>query len=134
MTSEDTLRYQLTASQTAVGPVLESNAPPVYPPALLASNLPTVVITATVIVAVDGHVKDVRFADTDSNRAWFRNAVTTAVKQWHFKPLRITRWETRPDGSEVRVANDAKPFSQVYEFRFKVVDGKGLVSSLGSTR
>lgn len=132
VSSEDTPRYDLKPNQLATTPVTgPHNATPVYPVELLPRNLPPVTIVATLIVGTNGLVKDVRFADTatTADAAVFQQSVNTAVTNWTFTPLRIAKWETRPDGSEVRVASQAEPFSQAYEFHFKVVDGKGVVSN-----
>lgn len=111
---------------------MRSNRAPAYPAALLARKLAPVTVVALLIVDPHGRVTAVRFApgkDVDATTRAFRQAVREATSRWRFSPLQRSRWQTRADGTQVRVAMQAMPFSQRYAFRFAVHDGKPVVSS-----
>lgn len=124
--------YAETDATAIMSPLQKpANPVPLYPPNRLESGAPEVIVHALLIVADDGHVSEVRIdgADAGGAMADFANAVAMATLAWRFEPLRITRWQARPDGSEVRVADEPMPFSQDYVFRFAVVDGKPEVGA-----
>jgi hypothetical protein len=113
------------------------NHAPAYPEPLLAKHLPPVTVTALLVVDPQGHVAEVRFpgqASADADMRIFEHAVRHATSQWTFTPLLRSHWKTQPDGSSLRVGDQAMPFSQSYAFRFAVRDGKPVVSSAAARR
>jgi hypothetical protein len=130
--ADDTPRYALDDTQTALLPEQgRANAAPVYPPQLVALQLPPVEVRATLVVDTHGRVSDVRIggpATVDAHRRAFDDAVRTTTRQWTFTPLRIYRWVEDADGTH-RGKGAAQPFSQAYVFRFELRDGKPTVSA-----
>lgn len=131
--NDDAPRYTLDDTQTAVLPEQgRANAAPVYPPQLVALQLPPVEVRATLVVDAQGRVSDVRIgaaATVDAHRRAFDDAVRTTTRQWTFTPLRIYRWIEDADGGTHRGEGAAQPFSQAYVFRFELRDGKPTVSA-----
>jgi hypothetical protein len=130
--NKDARHYQLTPAETTVLPAIgPHNAAPVYPSALLARDLPPVTVRATLIVDAHGQVTAVRFAGRDGDdpvRAAFQQAVRRATRQWTFEPLLIQHWKPTADGAKV-VRSEPMPFSQAYDFRFALRDGKPVVTT-----
>jgi TonB family protein len=131
--NKDTKHYQLTPAETAVSPAIgPHNASPVYPAALLSRGLPPVTVRATLIVDAQGRVTTVRFArrgGDDAVRAAFQQAVRQATRQWTFEPLLIQHWKPTADGGAKVVRSEPMPFSQAYDFRFALRDGKPVVTT-----
>lgn len=124
--------YQVSMMQSIVSPTpAPRNAPPVYPPALIVQRLPPVTVRVKLIVGADGQVTGARFAGAgtdDAAHAAFDQAVRAAVLRWHFAPLLINQWVALPDGGTRVVKSTPKPFSQDYEFTFRLIHGKPVVT------
>ncbi len=126
-------RYALQSGQTSNAPTATRWSDPVYPPALVALNLPTQVLLVKLVIDTEGHVTQVLSnagsPDTGgSHAAAFLDAIHTAVQDWRFDPLRIVTWKgSGPD--RVLVSTRTLPYSLEYRFTFSVVDGKGTASS-----
>lgn len=124
--------YKLTPGQGVVGAEMaNNNPPPLYPPNMIAAHRKDVEIQALLIVGRDGHVHEVRIAGNEAHgeMAPFALAVAIATLNWQFTPLRITTWQDMPDGSSKRIDSKPEPFSQRYQFRFTIVDGKPEVTT-----
>ncbi|MDE1959266.1 MAG: hypothetical protein KGI40_09295 [Xanthomonadaceae bacterium] len=129
----DEARYQLQSGQTSNAPAATRWSDPVYPPALVALNLPTQVLLVKLVIDTEGHVAQV-LADAGSpdtrgpHAAAFLQAIRTAVQDWRFDPLRIVTWKDR-GADRMRVSTRTLPYSLEYRFTFSIVDGKGTASS-----
>ena len=124
--------YALALGQGTVGAdMARGNQPPQYPPGMIAPHRQSVEITALLIVGSDGDVHEVRVPGKQAEGAMapFARAVAAATLNWQFTPLRITSWKDMPDGSSKRVDSRPKPFSQRYQFRFTIIDGKPRVTA-----
>ena len=113
------------------------NAPPTYPDALLAKQLPPVSVRVRLIVDESGSVTESAPLDsaTPADPAFF-GAIQTAVRDWQFTPLvRITAGTGKtviifPGGRATYTGKaTALPFHQDYEFTFTQRDGQGFVST-----
>jgi outer membrane biosynthesis protein TonB len=131
--NKDARHYQLTPAETTVSPAIgPHNEPPIYPAALLARELPPVTVRATLIVDAHGRVTAVHFAEHDRDdpvRAAFERAVRRATRQWTFEPLLIQHWKPTADGGAKVVRSEPMPFSQAYDFRFALRNGKPVVTT-----
>jgi len=113
------------------------NAPPAYPDALLAKQLPPVSVKVRLIVDESGSVTEAAPLDSAASEdPEFFGAIQTAVRDWKFTPLvRITAAPERtvivfPGGRATYSGKaTALPFHQDYEFTFTQRDGKGFVST-----
>ena len=129
----DEARYQLQSGQTSNTPAATRWSDPVYPPALVALNLPTQVLLVKLVIDGTGHVARV-LPETESpdvhgpQTAAFLRAIRTAVQDWRFDPLRIVTWKGSGD-DRVLVSTRTLPYSLEYRFTFSIVDGKGTASS-----
>lgn len=129
----DEARYQLQSGQTSNAPTVTRWSDPVYPPALVALNLPTQVLLVKLVIDTEGHVARVLpDAGSEDNHgphtAAFLQAIQTAVQDWRFDPLRIVTWQGS-GADRVLVSTRTLPYSLEYRFTFSVVDGKGAASS-----
>jgi hypothetical protein len=115
----------------------DENAPPTYPDALLAKQLPPVRVKVRLIVDVTGSVTESAPLDSAASAdPAFLGAILTAVRDWKFTPLvRITAAAGKTDiiFQDVVITYPGKatalPFHQDYEFTFVQRDGKGFVST-----
>ena len=129
----DEARYQLQFGQTSNAPTATRWSDPVYPPALVALNLPTQVLLVKLVIDTTGHVTRVLpeagSPDTRGpHAAAFLGAIQTAVQDWRFDPLRIITW--KGSGSDrVVISTRTLPYSLEYRFTFSVVNGEGTASS-----
>ncbi|MFL6762720.1 MAG: energy transducer TonB [Sphingomicrobium sp.] len=115
----------------------EENETPVYPPELLAANLPPMTVRVRVIVDEHGSVVDSMALVVPPDYPQFFAAVQAAVHDWKFWPL--VRWQavagTRTDiefNGWVRSYEGTAtplPFHQDYDITFTQKDGKGVVTS-----
>jgi hypothetical protein len=122
------LRYTLEPGETAVQPMPDKQAAPVYPPSLVQSDAAPVTVTAQLVMDKDGRVQGVYpVSDTAANpdRALFEAAVEHAAMQWVFTPL----WVQHPNGDGTYLLT-SKPFSLWYVFHFKIVNGKPIVETV----
>lgn len=122
------LRYTLQPGETAVQPMPDKQAAPVYPASLVHPNAAPVTVVAQLVMDKDGHVQGVYPVSdtaTDADRALFEGAVEQAARLWTFTPL----WMQKPNGDGTYELT-AKPFSLWYVFHFKVVDGKPIVETV----
>ena len=127
-----------TADETYDYPVqFGDNAPPAYPDALLAKQLPPVSVKVRLIIDETGGVTDAAPLDSAaSTDPAFFGAIQAAVRDWKFTPLvRIAAGAGRSEVifQGVKSVYDgtatALPFHQDYEFTFTQRDGKGFVST-----
>ena len=129
----DEARYRLQFGQTSNAPTATRWSDPVYPPALVALNLPTQVLLVKLVIDTEGRVTRV-LPEADSpdtsgpHAAAFLGAIQTAVQDWRFDPLRIVTWQGS-GADRVLVSTRTLPYSLEYRFTFSIVDGKGMASS-----
>ncbi len=108
---------------------------PEYPPAALSGGGPSALVGVRLSINAAGVVEDV----TDTPRltaysgpfaAWFHWSVENAVREWRFTSARIrTLGPVSPGSPERPVAATRRvPTYLDFAFRFRVVDGKGVVS------
>lgn len=122
------LRYTLEPGVTAVQPMPDQQAAPVYPASLVRANAAPVTVVAQLVMDKDGRVHGVYPVSntaTNSDRALFESAVEHAAMQWKFTPL----WMQTPNGDGTYDLA-AKPFSLWYAFQFRVVEGKPVVETV----
>jgi hypothetical protein len=115
----------------------EENAAPVYPPELLAANLPPVTVRVRVIVDEKGIVIDSRAVHAPPDYPQFIAAVQAVVSDWKYWPL--VKWlpaeGVKTDiefGGWVRTyfgPATAMPFHQDYDFTFSQKDGQAIVTT-----
>jgi hypothetical protein len=137
-----TPRYEEPDDVSTSLPQPFDNAPPIYPPTMIALHLPLVTVKAKVIVDADGRVSEVRIVAADASMPRppeFDAAVRDAVLQWGYMPLTFTRWEEVKDAQgnvvDSRPASiEKKPFSLDYEFRFELRDGRPVVEGAAQAR
>lgn len=123
--------YQMQDGQSSFGAQPITNDPPAYPPALVAENLPTVVVRAKVIVDGEGKVSDVRDLDAvavDATHKAFFAATRDAALHWAYSPMTIVQEHEDAHGNFSESRNTA-PFSLDYAFRFELKDGKPVVTA-----
>lgn len=121
------LRYSLAPGETAVQPIPQKQAAPVYPASLVHPGAVPVTVVVQLVMDRDGHVQGVYpVSDTDAaaNHALFEAAVERAAMRWTFTPL----WMQTPNGDGTYELA-AKPFSLWYVFHFKIVKGKPIVET-----
>lgn len=131
VTRDDVDRYQLSQGETAHAATITHHVDPDHPAHLLNRDLPSVNVTAQLVITANGDVGNM-YIDDYIGQARFRPAFTNAVKevatQWHFEPFTITRTVTHGDGSSTQ-KTQAMPVSRWYRFHFDVIDGKPVTSS-----
>jgi hypothetical protein len=124
--------YTLKRSEHAFGAQPVVRDPPVYPPSLVARQLPPVIVHAKVVVDEQGHVVDVRDMDSDSSsdHSAFFDACREAVGHWQFTPMTVV--EEFDDGKgNISQSRKNAAFSLDYAFRFELVAGKPTVPPQG---
>lgn len=126
-------RYQLQFGQTSNAPTATRWSDPVYPPALVALNLPTQVLLVKLVIDTTGHVTRVLpeagSPDTHGPHvAAFLGSIQTAVQDWRFDPLYVITWKGS-GADRVLVSRRTLPYSLEYRFTFSIVDGKGMAIS-----
>lgn len=117
--------YVLEPGETAIGPTLDKQVAPIYPPSLVNTGAAPVTVVAQLVMDKQGHVSAVHpNSDTDSDPegALFEAAVEHAAMQWTFTPFWVQ--QPRQDGTYLRTP---MPFSLWYTFEFKMVNGKPQV-------
>ena len=137
--SADEQAYAMAGNEQWVAPTpFSENEAPVYPPELLAANLPAMTVRVRVVVDEHGVVSDSTAIDAPSDYPQFFAAVQAVVSAWKFWPL--VKVVPTNDGKRTEIffsgyasAYDgeatALPFHQDYEFTFTQKDGKGSVTS-----
>ncbi|MGH8182147.1 MAG: energy transducer TonB [Rhodanobacteraceae bacterium] len=130
---KDSPQYALQPGQSAVlpRPVIGYFAPPQYPPSLIHAGMPSVAVIAHLVFDTAGRVQKAEIVSNSyagAGHTLFADAVRQATAHWAFTPL---VFEETTGGSRVPVAVErvAKPFSLWFEFDFRVVDGKPLVTT-----
>lgn len=100
---------------------------PDYPALLLTSCPAPFEVKVGVEVNRDGRVKDVFGVVLDASPPpWntYFMATRAALMQWHFHPLRVTRWTADAEGNSHVVDTTREPFHRFYTFRFACDAGK----------
>jgi hypothetical protein len=122
--------YHMEDGQSSFGAQPVTNAPPTYPPGLIAANLPQTVVHAKVIVDNAGKVTDVRDLDTggDANHAAFFSATHDAAMRWVYTPMTLVQEHEDAKGNFSETRTTA-PFSLDYAFHFELKDGKPVVTT-----
>jgi hypothetical protein len=119
----------------------EENAAPVYPPELLAANLPPVTVRVRVIVDEKGIVTDSTAVLAPPDYPQFFAAVQAVVRDWKYWPL--VKW-LPAEGTKTDIEFSgwirtyfgpatALPFHQDYDFTFSQKDGQGIVTTAAPT-
>jgi hypothetical protein len=113
------------------------NLTPVYPPDLLAANLPPQTVRVRVVVDEHGNVVDSTALQAPPDYPQFFAAVQAVVQDWKYWPL--VKWlpaegkrtDIEFSGSVRTYAGDATalPFHLDYDITFTQKDGKGVVTS-----
>ena len=110
----------------------------VYPPELLAANLPPIKVRVRVIVDEHGVVTDSTALDAPPDYPQFFAAVQAVAGAWKYWPfvkvipsMTATRTEIVFHGfvSTYWGTATALPFHQDYDFTFTQKDGKGVVTT-----
>jgi TonB family protein len=115
----------------------EENLSPVYPPELLAANLPPMTVRVRVVVDEHGNVIDSTALEAPAEHPQFFAAVQAVVRSWKYWPLvkwlpvEGTRTDIEFNGWVRSYAGSATalPFHQDYDITFSQKDGKGVVTS-----
>jgi len=68
--------------------ILETQKPPLYPPAAFAARY-TAAVRLEIVVLTDGTVGDVKVLDCTRPKMGFEDAAMAAVKNWRFVPGRV---------------------------------------------
>lgn len=128
----------LALGQVATAPQALAQPMPEYPPALVASRLPSTDVEARIVVDARGQVTDVAIAgdaQADAVQRAFNEAVRNAVMRWTFTPAQVSRFAADANGNPHEVDSEARPFTLAYRFRFAwrengpVVDAVALAAS-----
>lgn len=138
MSAED-LSYTVSSSaeQWDMPYPFEENLAPVYPPELLAANLPPVTVRVRVVVDEHGNVAESTALQAPPDYPQFFAAVQAVVTDWKFWPL--VKW-VPVDGTRTDIEFNgwvrsysgtatALPFHQDYDITFTQKDGQGVVTS-----
>jgi TonB family protein len=115
----------------------EENLAPVYPPELLAANLPPMTVRVRVVVDEHGNVIDSTALEAPAEHPQVFAAVQAVVRSWKYWPL--VKW-LPVDGTQTDIefngwvrsyagSATALPFHQDYDITFSQKDGKGVVTS-----
>jgi outer membrane biosynthesis protein TonB len=135
----DEQSYAMDADAQWVAPqAFYENEAPVYPPELLAANLPSVKVRVRVIVDERGVVADSTAIEAPADYPQFFSAVQAVVGGWKYWPL--VKVIPTHDGTRTEIVFNgfvstyegkatALPFHQDYEFTFTQRDGQGVVTS-----
>ena len=133
ITPKDSPQYALRPGQSATlpQPVIGYFAPPRYPTALARAGMPPVSVEAHLVFDAAGRVARTDIVSnsyTGAGHEMFADAVRGATAAWRFTPLVFE--ETTGGGNvSVTVKHAAKPFSLWFEFDFRMVDGKPIVTT-----
>ena len=137
--SADEQSYAMGGDEQWVAPTpFAENEAPVYPPELLAANLPAMKVRVRVVVSEGGVVSDSSAIEVPPDYPQFFAAVQAVVGAWKFWPL--VKVIPTHDGTRTEIFFNgyasmyegkatALPFHQDYEFTFTQQDGKGSVTS-----
>jgi len=140
VSTADEQTYAMGGNEQWVAPTpFAENEAPVYPPDLLAANLPPMTVHVRVVVDEHGVVSNSSAIDAPPDSPQFFAAVQAVVGAWKFWPL--VKVLPTHDGTRTEIffngyvsAYDGKatalPFHQDYEFTFTQKDGKGTVTSV----
>jgi hypothetical protein len=134
----DTQSYSMARNEQWVAPTpFGENEAPVYPPELLAANLPPMKVRVRVVVDEHGVVTDSTALDAPADYPQFFAAVQAVVGAWRYWPLVkvlpspgkrteivFSGYVSTYDGQAT-----ALPFHQDYDFTFSQKDGQGTVTS-----
>jgi hypothetical protein len=130
--------YSMADDAQWVAPTpFDENEAPVYPPDLLAANLPPITVRVRVVVDEGGVVTESSAIDVPPDYPQFFAAVQAVTGGWKYWPLvKVlpapgTRSEIFFSGyvSTYEGQATALPFHQDYDFTFTQKDGKGNVTS-----
>ncbi len=131
--------YAMASSEQWVAPTpFYENEAPVYPPELLAANLPPIQVRVRVVVDEHGVVAESTALEAPFDYPQFFAAVQAVVGAWKYWPLvKVipsnggTRTEIVFHGfvSTYEGSATALPFHQDYDFTFTQKDGKGVVTT-----
>ena len=130
--------YAMATDEQWVAPVpFHENEAPVYPPDLLAANLPPMTVRVRVVVDEHGVVTDSTAIETSPDYPQFFAAVQAVVGEWKYWPLVkvlpaagvsteivFNGYASRYEGTAT-----ALPFHQDYDFTFTQKDGQGSVTT-----
>lgn len=126
-----TRHYTLSPSQSWTPPIVVHNPAPVYPPDLVARELPPVDVVARLSVDKNGHVEAVYVQPDPDHPATppaFAAAVRRAAAAWRFTPMTFEN-KTNHGDRPPTVIRTRKPFSLWFRFHFEIVDGRPSTSS-----
>ncbi len=139
VSTADEQSYAMSSNEQWVAPTpFAENEAPVYPPELLAANLPPMTVHVRVVVTEQGVVSDSTAIVAPPDYPQFFAAVQAVVGAWKFWPLvKVipTHDDTRTEiffngyASMYEGKATALPFHQDYEFTFTQKDGQGSVTS-----
>lgn len=117
------------------------NAPPVYPPRLVAARYGDATIAVRIVVSTSGSVSSIDDSPLMNSRAGpmeeeFRDAVEAAVSSWRFHPGKLRRVEKgedydldgAPDFTRVLSSENIPVYLDI-RFDFSIVEGRGAVST-----
>jgi hypothetical protein len=130
--------YAMASNEEWVAPVaFYENEAPVYPPELLAANLPPVKVRVRVVVDEHGVVAESTALDAPPDYPQFFAAVQAVAGGWKYWPLvkvmpkdgARTDIEFHGYASTYWGVATALPFHQDYDFTFAQTDGQGSVTS-----
>lgn len=123
-------QYKLKKSEHSFGAQPLTNEPPVYPPSLVAANLPLTTVRVKAIIDQNGKVSEVRNLDTATSRETelFVTACRDAMLHWTYSPMTVVEEFDDGKGNITQVRKNA-PFSLDYAFKFELVDGRPTVTS-----
>jgi len=139
----DEQSYAMAGNEQWVAPTpFGENEAPIYPPDLLAANLPPMKVRVRVVVDEHGVVTDSTAVDAPPDYPQFFAAVQSVVGAWKYWPL--VKVVPTHDGTRTEIVFSgfvstydgqatALPFHQDYEFTFTQKDGKGSVTSVAPT-
>src|SRR5215468_7676660 len=139
VSAADEQSYAMSTNEQWVAPTpFGENESPVYPPDLLAANLPPIQVRVRVVVDEHGVVTDSSAIDAPPDYPQFFAAVQAVVGAWRYWPL--VKVVPSNDGARTDIVFNgyvstyqgkatALPFHQDYEFTFTQKDGKGSVTS-----
>ena len=94
------------------------NAMPIYPEQLLAKRMPPVAIAVTTVVNANGSVESAEIEGSDGEDPLFEQATLTAIRAWHFTPLRRVR----------AGKTELLPTTEHFIFIFSQINGKAVVT------
>jgi len=137
--ASDEQSYAMASSEQWVAPTpFYENEAPIYPPEVLAANLPPIQVRVRVVVDEHGVVADSTALDAPPDYPQFFAAVQAVVGAWKYWPL--VKVIPSNDGTRTEIVFNgfvstyegtatALPFHQDYDFTFTQKDGKGVVTT-----